>query len=152
MHVHDLRDAEHYDPLERVEKVLASVSGGDFTCACWEPGQISPYHCHPGATEAYLCLEGGGLMHTPTGSVEITPGAFVVHPPGELHEYENGPTRSLLYRVRYGADLAARTIGWRGQPEWQPDALDRAYLREHPAAAGVTERRPGSPPSPPAGR
>lgn len=153
MHVHDLRDAAHYDPAERVEHVLLSVAGGDFTCACWEPGQISPYHCHPWATEAYLCLEGGGVMRTPSETAEITPGSFVVHPPGELHEYENGPKRSLLYRVRYGPDLSPRTVAWRDQPDWQPDDLDARYLRENPgAASGIELRADAATSSPEAGR
>jgi hypothetical protein len=41
-------------------------------------------------------------MRTPTATIEIGPGAFVVHPRGELHEYINGPQRTLLFRVRYG--------------------------------------------------
>ena len=129
MHTFDLRAEQRFDASERVERVLASVDSGDFTCACWEPGQVSPYHCHPYATEAYLCLEGGGVMRTPTERVEIAPGSFVIHPPGELHEYENGGQRSILYRVRYGTDLSARTVAWRGQPAWQPDPLDEAYIR-----------------------
>lgn len=135
MHVRDLRAAQRFDLGERVEDVLLSVGGGDFTCACWEPGQVSPYHCHPGATEAYLCLDGGGVMRTPAGIVEVLPGSFVVHPPGELHEFENGVERSILYRVRYGADLSARTVGWRGRQGWAPDENDEAYLRQHPWAA-----------------
>ncbi len=145
MHVHDLRDAERYDPAERVEEVMTSVAGGDFTCACWEPGQVSPYHCHPWATEAYLCLEGGGTMRTPTGTAEVRPGSFVVHPPGELHEYENGPTRSLLYRVRYGSDLSPRTVAWRGNAAWRPDDLDAEYLRDHPVTDAISAARPRPP-------
>jgi mannose-6-phosphate isomerase-like protein (cupin superfamily) len=44
-------------------------------------------------------------MLTPGGKVPITPGSFVVHPPGEHHEYTNGPNRTLLFRVRYGKDM-----------------------------------------------
>lgn len=84
-----------------------------MTVACWEPGQISPYHSHPEATEIYFCFEGGGLMRTPEASVPVTPGSFVVHPPGEFHEYENGPQRTLLFRVRYGPDMRSESRGWR---------------------------------------
>ena len=49
------------------------------------PGQISPYHRHPDATEIYFCFEGGGTMRTPHETIAIVPGSFVVHPPGELH-------------------------------------------------------------------
>ena len=41
-------------------------------------------------------------MKTPEETIGVTPGSFVVHPPGELHEYNNGPERTLLFRVRYG--------------------------------------------------
>lgn len=129
MHTFDLRAEQRFDAAERVERVLTTVDSGDFTCACWEPGQLSPYHCHPYATEAYLCLEGGGVMRTPTERIEVTPGSFVVHPPGELHEYENGDQRSILYRVRYGTDLSPRTVAWRDQPDWRPNALDEEYIR-----------------------
>lgn len=134
MHLFDLRAEQQFDAQVRMERVLLTTDGGDFTCACWEPGHVSPYHCHPYATESYLCFEGGGLMRTPTQTVEVTPGTFVVHPPGELHEYENGAERSLLYRVRYGPDLSPRTIAWRTQSDWHPDPLDEEYLREHPEA------------------
>jgi len=132
VHVFDLAAEQEFNPDVHVEKILRTVAGGDVTVACWEPQQVSPYHCHPDATEIYLCLEGGGLMRTPTEMVEIVPGAFVLHPPGELHEYENGPQRTLLFRVRYGPDLGTRTIAWRTQDSWAPSQQDLDYLDEHP--------------------
>ncbi len=44
------REAE-FSPDKHVEKILGTIADGDVTVACWEPGQISPYHCHPHATE-----------------------------------------------------------------------------------------------------
>src|SRR5204863_1260936 len=109
MHAFSLLKEQEWNPKHHVEKVLGEVGEGDVTVACWEPGQISPNHCHPGATEIYFCFEGGGTMRTPDGTtVEITPGSFVVHPRGELHEYANGPERTLLFRVRYGEDMHSR--------------------------------------------
>lgn len=134
MHVFDLAAEAQFDPDVHVEKILGTVGDGDVTVACWEPHQVSPYHCHPAATEIYLCLEGGGHMRTPTETVEVVPRAFVVHPPGELHEYENGHRRTLLFRVRYGPDRGARTIAWRGQESWAPSPQDVEYLQEHPEA------------------
>ena len=132
MQAFNLHEEQRFDPSERVEHVLGAVAGGDYTVACWEPGQLSPYHCHPFATEIYVCHSGGGTMRTPAGEeAAVVPGAFVVHPPGELHEFENGAARSLLFRVRYGPDLSARTVAWRDQPGWQPGPLDLDYLREH---------------------
>src|SRR5262249_15503685 len=108
------------------------VGEGDLTVACWEPGQISPYHCHPHATEIYFCYSGGGTMHTPERSVDVKPGSFVVHPPGELHEYANGPQRTLLFRVRYGSDMLARHLDWRGNPDIQQRQEDCAYFQQYP--------------------
>lgn len=134
MQIFSLDREQEWNPQRHVEKILGKVAGGDVTVACWEPGQISPYHCHPEATEIYFCFSGGGTMRTPGEAVAVTPGAFVVHPPGEVHEYENGPTRTLLFRVRYGADMRAHTHAWRGNPGWRQSPEDAAYYRRHPVS------------------
>ena len=90
MHVFSIVEEARWDPKKHVEKILGKIEEGDVTVACWEPHQISPYHCHPFATEIYFCFEGGGIMRTPTETITVKPGAFVVHPPGEVHEYANG--------------------------------------------------------------
>lgn len=134
MHVFDLKGEAAFDPKKHVEKILGKIADGDVTVACWEPGQISPYHCHPHATEIYFCFTGGGIMRTPEATVAVAPGGFVVHPPGELHEYENGAQRTLLFRVRYGTDMAARHLDWRGRTGFSQSAEDAAYFRNHPPA------------------
>jgi quercetin dioxygenase-like cupin family protein len=126
-----LEQEQEWDPNRHVEKILGKIDGGDVTIACWEPGQVSPYHCHPEATEIYFCFSGGGMMRTPKESVEIVPGSFVVHPPGELHEYVNGAVRTLLFRVRYGSDMHARFYDWRGHAGWKQLPEDAAYFRRH---------------------
>ena len=133
MRVFNLHREQEFDPKRHVEKILGRIGEGDVTVACWEPGQVSPYHCHPDATEIYFCFEGGGKMRTPERTIDVTPGAFVVHPRGELHEYENGPARTLLFRVRYGTDMAARFLEWRDKPGWQQDPADAEYFRRHQA-------------------
>jgi quercetin dioxygenase-like cupin family protein len=132
MQVFNLAGEAVFNPQKHVEKILGRIENGDVTVACWEPGQISPYHCHPQATEIYFCFEGGGTMRTPETTVAVVPGAFVVHPPGELHEYENGPSRTLLFRVRYGADMAARHLAWRGRGDFAQSAADVDYFHSHP--------------------
>ena len=119
---------------KHVERVLGTTGEGDVTIACWEPGQTSPYHCHPDATEIYFCFEGGGTMRTPTETIALEPGSFVVHPRGELHEYVNGPRRTLLFRVRYGADMSGRTKEWPEQPrDWKPRPEDIEFFKPAPA-------------------
>jgi len=132
VHAFSLTTEQEFDPKRHVEKILGELAGGDFTVACWEPGQVSPNHCHPEATEIYFCYKGGGVMRTPDRKIDVVPGAFVVHPPGEVHEYENGPARTLLFRVRYGTDMRAHHIDWRGNPGWTQSAEDAAYYQAHP--------------------
>lgn len=108
MDVFVLREEKEFRSDSHIEKILGEYSGGDVTIACWEPGQVSPNHAHPEAIEIYFCSEGGGTMRTDDKVIEIAPGAFVVHPRGEFHQYTNGPDRTLLFRVRYGPDV--RTI------------------------------------------
>ena len=132
MDVYSLAEEQRFDPKKHVEKILGRVADGDVTVACWEPGQVSPYHCHPHATEIYFCYQGGGTMCTPEQTVEVTPGSFVVHPPGEVHEYTNGAERTLLFRVRYGTHMVSRTIAWRGNAGWVQSAEDAEYFRRHP--------------------
>jgi quercetin dioxygenase-like cupin family protein len=135
MHTFSLKAEQTFDPRKHVEKILGVVGEGDVTVACWEPGQISPNHCHPNATEIYFCFEGGGVMRTPSETVNVTPGSFVVHPRGELHEYENGPQRTLLFRVRYGEDMSTRTKEWRKNTSWQSRPEDAEYFRRAGSSA-----------------
>ena len=132
MRVFSLEKEQEWDPAKHVEKVLGTVAGGDVTVACWEPGQISPYHCHPDATEIYFCFEGGGRMRTPERVVDVVPGSFVVHPAGELHEYVNGPQRTLLFRVRYGTDMRSRHVANRQHADWRQSADDAAFFAANP--------------------
>ena len=67
-------------------------------------------------------------MRTADRTIEVVPGSFVVHPRGELHEYENGPKRSLLFRIRYGDDFSWLTKEFRGQPAWKPTDKDKAFF------------------------
>jgi quercetin dioxygenase-like cupin family protein len=127
---------QKWDSYAQVENILGREGDGDFSFAFWEPGQVSQYHCHPFATEIYFCISGGGIMRTPIDAVEVIPGSFVVHPQGELHEYENGPQRTSLFRVRYGRDRVMRFIGWRGHPEVAPTKQDEEYFAANPP--GIT--------------
>ena len=129
----NLTAEQRFDPMKHVENILGKTEDGDFTVACWEAGQTSPHHCHPHATEIYFCFEGGGKMRTPEGTVDVVPGSFCVHPPGEVHEYINGPQRSLLFRVRYGRDMLTRTLEWPTNPAFTQSAEDAEYYRQNPA-------------------
>jgi quercetin dioxygenase-like cupin family protein len=128
MFAYNVVDEQVFNPKKHVEKILRRVAEGDVTIACWEPGQISPNHCHPNATEIYFCFEGGGVMRTPNQTIAMAPGSFVVHPPCELHEYENGSQRTILFRVRYGGDMSTRFRDWRGNADWMQTKDDSEFF------------------------
>lgn len=144
MRTFSLKMEQTWDAGAHVENILGIESGGDYAVACWEAGQVSPFHCHPVATEIYFCFQGGGTMRTTDQAVPMAPGTFVVHPPGELHEYENGSQRTLLFRVRYGLNMSARIIGWRGHPELEQTAQDIQYFADHPPGVIFNPDSPSS--------
>lgn len=67
-------------------------------------------------------------MRTTDETKTIGPGDFIVHPKGELHEYVNGAAPSVLFRIRYGADMSSRILSWERNGEWSPRASDREYF------------------------
>ena len=128
MEQYDFSKEQRFDPIKHVEKKLGYFGEGDVSIACWEPGQVSPNHCHPDATEIYFCFEGGGIMRTDSGEVEVRKGGLVVHPRGELHEYINGENRTILFRVRYGDSMVSRTKDWPTNGAWKPSQEDIDYF------------------------
>ena len=128
MEQYDFSKEQRFDPIKHVEKKLGYFGEGDVSIACWEPGQVSPNHCHPDATEIYFCFEGGGIMRTDSGEVEVRKGGLVVHPRGELHEYINGEDRTILFRVRYGDSMISRTKNWPTNEAWKPSQEDTDYF------------------------
>tara|TARA_B100000886_G_scaffold128825_1_gene86888 strand:- start:680 stop:937 length:258 start_codon:yes stop_codon:yes gene_type:complete len=71
MDTYDFDSEQEFDPIKHVEKKLGFFGEGDVSIACWEPGQVSPNHCHPEATEIYFCFEGGGIMRTLEQEIEV---------------------------------------------------------------------------------
>lgn len=138
MDVFDLNEEQCFDSTRHVERILNRFPGGDVSLACWEPRQISPDHCHPCATEIYFCFTGGGRMRTPDHEVAIVPGSFVIHPSGELHEYINGPERTLLFRLRVGDNMTSRHLANRGVEGWTQRPQDAAYFDANPVRRAVT--------------
>ena len=128
MEQYDFSKEQRFDPIKHVEKKLGYFGEGDVSIACWEPGQVSPNHCHPDATEIYFCFEGGGIVRTDSGEVEVRKGGLVVHPRGELHEYINGENRTILFRVRYGDSMISRTKDWPTNEAWKPSQEDIDYF------------------------
>ena len=129
MEKYNFDQEKEFDSIKHVEKKLGLFGEGDVSIACWEPGQVSPNHCHPDATEIYFCFEGGGVMRAIDEEIEIKKGGLVVHPRGELHEFTNGPERTILFRVRYGKTMVSRTKEWPTNASWEPNKEDLNYFK-----------------------
>ena len=71
MEKYNFDQEKEFDPIKHVEKKLGLFGEGDVSIACWEPGQVSPNHCHPEATEIYFCFEGGGIMRTLDEQIDV---------------------------------------------------------------------------------
>src|SRR5258705_8792729 len=59
----DLKSAEEFSSQHHVHKSLTATTHSDISIACWEPGQTSPIHRHPGADEIYHVITGSGLFN-----------------------------------------------------------------------------------------
>jgi len=81
MLVFSLEREQEWNAKRHVEKILGQLGDGDFTVACWEPGQISPYHCHPEAVEILkkrLAKTGGELNEARLRMARLPKGAEIV--------------------------------------------------------------------------
>ncbi len=99
----DLKAAQEFSPQHHVHKSLTATPRSDITIACWEPGQTSPIHRHPGADEIYHVMEGSGLFCDGRTERRLGPGDTVIFPAGDVHQV-TALTRMVLYRVQAGAD------------------------------------------------
>src|SRR5262245_26553601 len=132
MHVFSLEREQQWDPRHHVEKILGRIADGDVTVACWGAGPDQPVSLPPSRYRDLFLLFGWRHHEDTKGHCcRHAPGAFVVHPPGEVHEYENGPARTLLFRVRYGSDMGAHHYEWRGNKDWQQSPADADYYRRN---------------------
>jgi len=99
----DLKSAEEFSEQHHVHKSLTATPHSDISIACWEPGQTSPIHRHPGADEIYHVITGNGLFNDGRTERRLVAGDTVIFPVGEVHQV-TALTRMVLYRVQAGAD------------------------------------------------
>jgi quercetin dioxygenase-like cupin family protein len=103
MEVVDLEAAREFSPERHLPKTLAETDRCAVSIACWEPGQASPIHTHPGADEIYHVREGEGLFRDGRTERRLGPGGTVLFPAGEIHQVQS-VTRMVLYRLQAGGD------------------------------------------------
>ena len=135
MHVFSVTGEAEFNPKKHVEKILGTIEDGDVTVACWEPGQISPNHCHPHATEIYFCFEGGGTMRTPErnhrGGARRLRGASARRSARIRKRPAAHAAVPRALRLRHG--LAPRHMA--RPPGWTQSAEDADYYKRNPVRA-----------------
>jgi len=101
-------EPEHNDheDYEYFKRLIVSRGGNQCTVAYMEipPGKSSyPYHYHEAVTEVFFILEGVGTLRTPDGERTVSPGDFVVCPPGPAgaHKLTNPSETEVLRYVDF---------------------------------------------------
>ena len=112
MDVFDLRAQKEFAPDHHVYKFLAETPYCSISVVGWEPGQISPIHCHPEADEIYHVVQGEGVFNDGRTERRLGRGDTVIFPAGEVHQVQ-AVSRMVLYRVQAGADRRAEAF-----PAW----------------------------------
>jgi mannose-6-phosphate isomerase-like protein (cupin superfamily) len=108
----NLKGSVQFASDHHVYKFLSETPHSWISIVGWEPGQVSPIHCHPDADEIYYVIEGEGLFNDGHREVRLKQGDTVVFPAGEVHQVRS-VTRMVLYRVQAGADRQAEP-----RPDW----------------------------------
>jgi hypothetical protein len=123
MQVFSLHKEQEWNRKHHVEKVLGEVGDGDVTVTAGSQARSAHIIATPTQPRSISALRAAARCarrRKPSTSCR----ARSVHPPGELHEYINGPQRTLLFRVRYGEDMSSRHFEWRNNPEWKQSPRD----------------------------
>jgi quercetin dioxygenase-like cupin family protein len=105
MEILDLVGTRQFSVERHMQKSLAESPRCAVSIACWEPGQVSPIHSHPGADEIYHVLVGDGVFRDGRSARRLASGGTVFFPAGEAHQVQS-LTRMVLYRLQAGADRA----------------------------------------------
>jgi len=144
---HEARGAFSY-----AKHLVVPKAGNPMQVAFLEipPGASAyPYHWHEGVMEVYVILSGRGIVRTPEGQREVSPGEVVVFPigPAGAHRMTNpSETEPLVYvDIDSTADPDvfhypdAGKTGWAsaaGRKGWFRDADAVEYYAGEPDAAG----------------
>src|SRR5687767_9181191 len=87
--VFDLHALKAFAPDKRVRKMLFKTDQLWSEIACYEPGQATVMHTHPGEEEAIYVLEGTATMSIAGAEVVVPAGAIVKFPANVPHDVRN---------------------------------------------------------------
>jgi quercetin dioxygenase-like cupin family protein len=71
-----------------------------YSRSVFQPGQVAPRHAHPDMYEAFVCLDGAGVIQIDGEPFALVPGTFLLVEPGAAHEIANtGPGPLVLHQL-----------------------------------------------------
>jgi quercetin dioxygenase-like cupin family protein len=85
----NINDLKRYSSAARVNLPLLRSKDLVTRMNCYEPGQVTPVHMHPGDDEIVFCVEGRGrITFEGLDDVPLSPGSLVVLPADIAHGIE----------------------------------------------------------------
>ena len=88
----NVAEAAHFSPDARINEELMATSTMVTRMNCYEPGQVTPMHMHPGEDEILYIVEGRGTV-TFQGRPDLPfkAGDLVCLPGDQFHQIVAGP-------------------------------------------------------------
>ena len=81
-----LSEVISYSAEARVNKELLTASMAEVRMNCYEPGQITPMHKHPGEEEVMIVIEGNGeVLFDRNDNLPIKQGDLIRLPSDQFH-------------------------------------------------------------------
>jgi len=96
----NVAEAANFSPDARVNQELMTTGTLVTRMNCYEPGQVTPMHLHPGEDEILYIVEGQGTVTFKDKDLKDLPfkaGDLVCLPADQFHQIEAGPdSRTVL--------------------------------------------------------
>ena len=93
----NVAEAAHFSPDMRVNEELMATSTMVSRMNCYEPGQVTPMHLHPGEDELIYVVEGEGTVtFEAREALPVKAGDLLCLPGDQFHQITCGPDRRMV--------------------------------------------------------
>jgi quercetin dioxygenase-like cupin family protein len=104
----NINDLKRYSSEARVNLPLLRTKDLVTRMNCYEPGQATPVHMHPGQDEIVFCVEGRGrVTFDGLDDVPLSPGSLVVLPADIAHGIEAAADSRMVVIYVIDADYSS---------------------------------------------
>ena len=93
----NVAEAAHFSPEARINEELMATHGLVVRMNCYEPGQATPTHMHPGEDEILYIVEGNGhVAFEGRADLPVRAGDLVCLPADQFHRIVAGPDGRMV--------------------------------------------------------